>query len=190
MLPFLRYVQRRGWLSAEVWAFDFSGESDLLQVRHLVWMPSVLYSGTYFCLRMGLKISGVLLYWNLHGINEQKNKQPPNELKCVFIFKCVTLCCTTNTNVAKCDSFSFHFKLKEILSSVIYDCLECNALKRNFNDYWIEKCLMRYLKVSMFDFPFLIFRVNWKRNTLTTKKRGARQLLFLSDITLSAISRF
>lgn len=122
--------------------------------------------------------------------NEQKNRQPPNELKCVFIFKCVTLCCTTNTNVAKCDSFSFHFKLKEILSSVIYDCLECNALKRNFNDYWIEKCLMRYLKVSMFDFPFLIFRVNWKRNTLTTKKRGARQLLFLSDITLSAISRF
>lgn len=103
-------------------------------------------------------------------INEQKNnKQPPNKLKCVFVFKCVTLCCTINSNLAKCTSFHFDFKQKEIFSSVIYDCLECNAIKRNFNDYWIEKWVMHYLKVNMFLFYF-IFRVNWKRNTLTIRK--------------------
>lgn len=94
--------------------------------------------------------------------NEQKNnEQPPNELKCVFIFKCIILCYSTNSSVAKCASFNFHFKLTEILVQLCIIVLRAMHLKGAIMTTVLNREMHNTLFKRQHVFVFLFFfRVN------------------------------
>lgn len=100
--------------------------------------------------------------------NEQKNNErPPRELKCEFVFKCVTLCCSTNRSVAECASLNCHFKLREIQLCIIV--LSAMHLKGTSRITVLNREMQNTLFKRHFYFSFIFLRVNWKRNTLIKK---------------------